>query len=177
MNRVRVSGGYAQTMRFFIKPLRRRQGGKASFSPFTSSSSSTSSDSALSKLKRRATIGGFLSSPSKTNGANGTDGANGAYAVGAGGAGGGEGKYEGEGEGDFVHIPSSTSEGESERVPTLVTVRFAVSNTHVSIFGPFWKRRIGAYRQAKDRRSDSEVFEMLPVEGAESCFTLRHVRI
>ena len=167
-------------MRFFIKPLRRRQGGKASFSPFTSSSSSTSSDSALSKLKRRATIGGFLSSPSKTNGANGTDGAsgaNGAYAVGAGGAGGGEGKYEGEGEGDFVHIPSSTSEGESERVPTLVTVRFAVSNTHVSIFGPFWKRRIGAYRQAKDRRSDSEVFEMLPVEGAESCFTLRHVRI
>jgi hypothetical protein len=57
-----------------------------------------------------------------------------------------------------------------------VTVRFAVSNTHVSIFGPFWKRRIGAYRQAKDRRSDSEVFEMLPVEGAESCFTLRHVR-
>ena len=154
-------------MRFFIKPLRRRQGGKASFSPFTSSSSSSSSsDSSLSKLKRRATIGGFLSSPSKTNGAN----------VGAGGAGGGEGKEEGEGEGDFVHIPSGTSEGDSERVPTLVTVRFAVSNTHVSIFGPFWKRRIGAYRQAKDRRSDSEVFEMLPVEGAESCFTLRHVR-
>lgn len=66
---------------------------------------------------------------------------------------------------DFVHVQK----------PQLVTIKFAVSNTHVSVFGAFWRRRVGAYTKAKDRRSDSEVFELIPVPGAESCFVVRHV--
>ena len=38
--------------------------------------------------------------------------------------------------------------------------------THLSVFGPFWNRRVGAYSKAEDKQGEDERFEIVPVPPA-----------